>query len=225
MQGYGGVPAHMFTIDIEKAYDTVPFALIKHMLQQYNCPPQTLQLLMEMHTKRALRFKIEGHIGSPIKPQRGVAQGSPLSCILFVLCMQPLLKRLQTTGSGLWGAKDDVAYVDDLTLLAPTASDLEQKWGVVREFELWSGMRINIAKCEYDTTEADPEKWGHTPRSEEYACTRERCQCSESARVLAECRWRQRRPNSKDCHKYQNRHTSHETQSSSRQPSRRASLI
>ena len=153
----------MLTIDIEKAYDTVPFALIQHMLTQYNCPPQTLKLIMEMHTKRALRFKIEGHIGLPIKPQRGVAQGSPLSCILFVLCMQPLLKRLQTTGSGLWGLKDDVAYVDDLTLLAPTASDLEQKWGVVREFEQWSGMRINIAKCEYDTTEVDPEKWATLP--------------------------------------------------------------
>ena len=158
-----GVPAHMLTIDVEKAYDTVPFQLIEHMLCQYRCPPKTLQLIMEMHCKRALRFKIEGHIGSPIAPQRGVAQGSPLSCILFVLCMQPLLLRLHNTATGVWGPQDDVAYVDDLTLLAPTAQALEQKWEAVRQFEQWSGMKINIAKCEYDTTEQDPSRWADIP--------------------------------------------------------------
>ena len=107
-----GIPAHMLTIDIEKAYDTVPFELIEHMLHTHGCPPKTLRLIMEMHVKRSLRFKIEGHIGSPIAPKRGVAQGSPLSCILFVLCMQPLMKRLQQTARGVWGPHDDAAYVD-----------------------------------------------------------------------------------------------------------------
>ena len=156
-------PAHILTIDIEKAYDTVPFELIEHMLTRHNCPPKLTKLIMQMHIRRDIRFKIEGHIGSPLKPQRGVAQGSPLSCIIFVLCMQPLMRRLQHTASGIWGPQDDVAYVDDLTLLAPTAQDLETKWNVVQKFETWSGMKVNIAKCEYDTTETDKTKWANIP--------------------------------------------------------------
>ena len=88
-----GLPAHMLTVDIEKAYDTVPYSLIELMLNCYKCPPQVTKLIMNLHRNRALHFKIDGHVGEALTPERGVAQGSPLSCILFVMCMQPLLNR------------------------------------------------------------------------------------------------------------------------------------
>jgi hypothetical protein len=156
-------PAHMLTVDIEKAYDTVPYALIELMLTSYKCPPHLIKMIMSMHTNRELRFKLNGHVGEACVPERGVAQGSPLSCIIFVMCMQPLLERLRGTAVGIWGNEDDAAYVDDLTLLALSAASLEVKWAIVRSFEQWTGMKINIHKCEYDTTETDRTKWAHLP--------------------------------------------------------------
>ena len=156
------IPAHMVTVDIEKAYDTVPYELIEYMLKQHQCPEHIRRLIRNAHVKRTIRFKIDGKPGSPLTPLRGVAQGSPLSCILFVLCMQPLLRRLQTV-PGIFSPHDDTAYVDDLTLLTQTAANMERKWGIVQDFEQWTGMKVNVNKCEYDTTEADTNKWAHLP--------------------------------------------------------------
>ena len=116
-----------------------------------------------MHKHRALHFKLNGHTGEALTPERGVAQGSPLSCILFVLCMQPLLLRLREQITGVWGTEDDAAYVDDLTLVACTADQLETKWAIVKAYEEWTHMKVNINKCEYDTTELNPLKWAHIP--------------------------------------------------------------
>ncbi|HEY9758904.1 MAG TPA: reverse transcriptase family protein, partial [Oculatellaceae cyanobacterium] len=154
-----GIPAHMLTVDIEKAYDTVPYELMDYILCKYECPQHIRTLILDAHRKRAIKFKINGVLGDIINPERGVAQGSPLSCILFVMCMQPLLTRLQHETSGIVGKNDDTAYVDDLSLLAPSAEELNKKWKIVQEFEEWTSMHANKGKCEYDTTEPDKTKW------------------------------------------------------------------
>ena len=188
------IPIHLLTVDIEKAYDTVPYALIELMLHTYNCPAHITNLIMSMHTNRALHFKLNGKIGEALTPERGVAQGSPLSCILFVMCMQPLLLRLQAQTTGIWGQEDDAAYVDDLTLVAGTAGQIETKWAIVRAFEQWTQMRININKCEYDTTEPNPLKWACIPGVKKNVRGRQPRRSSAHPRFLDESEWRPKRP-------------------------------
>ena len=154
-----GIPAHMLTIDIEKAYDTVPYELIEEAMRRHQCPEKIIKLVHEAHAKRSIKIKVRDEFLTPIKPRRGVAQGSPLSCILFVMAMQPLLNRLEKECQGIIGGEDDTMYVDDLTLLTRDAAALRKKWEIVKEFEEFSGMMINVGKCEYDTTEPNQTRW------------------------------------------------------------------
>jgi ribonuclease HI len=149
----------MLTVDIEKAYDTVPYDIIEEVLRRHNCPDKMVKLVRDAHLKRMIKIKIRDNYSEAICPKRGVAQGSPLSCILFVMAMQPLLNRLEAETVGIVGAEDDTMYVDDLTLLTCTAKEMQRKWQIIKEFEEYSGMMVNVGKCEYDTTEVNPDQW------------------------------------------------------------------
>jgi exonuclease III len=153
------ISVHLMTIDIEKAYDTVPYTLLEDVLKAYGCPANILKLIMNAQVKRTIRIRVgDGHT-ERITPLRGLAQGSPMSCILFVMVIEPLLMRLKAKTQGIVSCRDDSGYADDLTLLTRTPEMMKKKWKIVRSFEKWSGMKVNRDKCEYDTTEGDPKKW------------------------------------------------------------------
>ncbi|KYO37178.1 hypothetical protein Y1Q_0017755 [Alligator mississippiensis] len=64
--------------------------------------------------------------------------------------MEPLLRAV-AGGPGeldLYGQKLSVlAYADDLVLLAPEATQLQQMLDVTSEVARWMGLRFNVAKC------------------------------------------------------------------------------
>ena len=80
---------------------------------------------------------------------RGTVQGDTLSPLVFLLCLEPLLRwlasgsrgyTLKTSGETL----DGLAYADDLALLAHTVFDTQVQLGKVAAFCAWSGMEVNI---------------------------------------------------------------------------------
>jgi len=73
--------------------------------------------------------KSHGHISTPIHIQCGVRQGCPLSVILFVLCLNPLLyyqdERLQgLRAHGTQPKITVIAYADDVSILMTSQEDV-----------------------------------------------------------------------------------------------------
>ena len=90
----------MLTIDTEKAYDTVPYALIELMLYTYKCPAHIVNLIMQMHQKRALHFKLNGVIGEALTPEKGVAPAASSSCSACSLSSSASAHKRQGCGAG-----------------------------------------------------------------------------------------------------------------------------
>ena len=84
----------------------------------------------------------------------GVAQGSALSPLLFLLFMNALMCLLTEKGKswkishGIEGLDqfDNIGLVDDCSLFAQTTGGIQVLMNTVQEFEEWSGLKVNLKK-------------------------------------------------------------------------------
>ncbi|KAF0708163.1 hypothetical protein AaE_013327 [Aphanomyces astaci] len=91
-------------------------------------------------------------MGPEIRPTRGVKQGCPLSCLLFVLYIEPLGDMLrQQPHLGIHLPNGDVTtsifFADDSTLLSADLPAAVAQHTFVEEFCAVFGARLNQAKC------------------------------------------------------------------------------
>ena len=109
------IPAYWVMLDFEKAYDRVSWVYLHACLKAaglgsefrrwittlYPLDPAThpghytdlnmdINIALTHHTSIMRQLIMNGHATDPITLHCGVAQGCPLSCLLFVLCVEPL---------------------------------------------------------------------------------------------------------------------------------------
>ena len=80
----------------------------------------------------------------------GVRQGSPTSCLLFVLGVNELIQKLkQREPDGFLGWLHSMIMMDDTILLATSRERAEEKLTVLKDFCRTSGMVINREKTKF----------------------------------------------------------------------------
>ncbi len=123
MKKEGGVGIQL---DISKAFDTVPHEAIKPILRGKGVPCQIIQLILESYRETKTSIAMEGG-DIMVEIVRGVKQGDPMSPLLFILIIEPLLERLESMeGLKLSGEKVcSLAFADDLYLLAKDAASAQ----------------------------------------------------------------------------------------------------
>jgi len=95
----------------------------------------------------------------PVNCYRGVPQGSPISSILFVIFLEPLLQWINDRAVGFQMKTSNIsslAFVDDMCLLSNTVDNLQQNIDKVQEFCFYYGVEINYdgrEKSVYTTNE------------------------------------------------------------------------
>lgn len=99
-------------LDIQSAYDTVNLPKLYNYLLQYNIPTQMANLIFRlMHSRHIYVKDNKGNIHGPELCTVGIAQGSPLSSLLFNIYTRSIFDVIP----------DNlllIAYADDLILLA-----------------------------------------------------------------------------------------------------------
>ena len=97
----GGSRVFMCLYDLQKAYDSVEYAVLLEKLFEAGVNGRTWRLLRSWYDGTECQVKYGDSLSESFVVGRGVKQGSILSPTLFLMVMDPLLKALETSGLGL----------------------------------------------------------------------------------------------------------------------------
>jgi len=146
------MPTIVLKLDFAKAFDTVNWSGLLHILDARGFPEQwtswVLQLLQTSHTA----VLVNGCPGPWITVKRGLRQGDPMSPYLFLLVagvLQALIRNDGTVRHPLDPSQTCpiLQYADDtLLLLRGDLADVSKVKHILDQFALATGLRINFHK-------------------------------------------------------------------------------
>jgi hypothetical protein len=139
-------------LDIRKAFDSVDHKIFLMHMRHKRAPEDWIRALARMLETRQLKL-----FDALIQLQVGTVQGSPVSPLLFILFINPMIERLKALGRGINLLSDHHAaehliscllFADDTCLVAENLSDLRAMIEVCRVWAADFGMKFNGSKSE-----------------------------------------------------------------------------
>ena len=96
-------------LDAKKAFDSVSHEYIESCLKSFGCH-SFIAVFRTLYSDLSTDILINGKIVKGFNIKRGVKQGDALSCILFIMCIEPLLRNIN--------ANNEISHLTSTTLNA-----------------------------------------------------------------------------------------------------------
>lgn len=132
----------LVSFDLDHAFDRVRLPFLFGTMCSLGINRQLVDLLSRIASRSSSRLLVNGYLSAAFPIQRSVRQGCPLSMLLFVLYLHPLLSRLEQ----LSGEDLVIAYADDISIICTSVQKLEMMRDTFARFELVSGAKLNWQK-------------------------------------------------------------------------------
>jgi hypothetical protein len=130
----GGKAYSIVSLDVRKAFDTVSHCSISRALGRFGVPNALHKYIMATFDA-STAIKVGSAVSRPIGIRRGVRQGDPLSPILFNICMDELLERINEKYQGGSQVDPCLDIVMNITN-KKTIEDLPDEFGGDATFEI-----------------------------------------------------------------------------------------
>jgi len=155
------IDALLVSLDAKKAFDSVSHKYMHKVLKSYGFSDNFIEMVKLLYRDIQATILVNGYKCTIIKILRSVKQGDALSCALFILCIDPLIRKLETnpdikpvqipesryTGikikSKVGGFADDIGVASNND---PTS--IKGIFEVYKIFSKLSGIELNLTKTE-----------------------------------------------------------------------------
>ena len=143
----------MCALDFSKAYDCLEHEFIFNTLKHYGFPEDVIWMVRSAYCNVESAVAINGHLSTFFRVTRSVRQGCPLSTLLFLLAAERLADRIKNNNKieGIKVGQTEIKasqLADDTTLFVQNEEALAEALKDLKSFELASGLRLNMEKCE-----------------------------------------------------------------------------
>ena len=139
------IPAFLVSFDMFKAYDRVMLDYLGKVMLAMKFPDKFISWIMMLHEGATTSFLLN-FLTNHIKVIFSIRQCDPLSMLLYIIYIEPLLLMIRKLTKGLFVSsvlqKDD-DYCDDLNFLSEFESDLPIIENTFERFESVSGALLS----------------------------------------------------------------------------------
>ena len=150
------VPLIVLNLDFEKAFDRVSHQYLFRVLRKVGFPDRIIAWVGLLYRDITSKILVNGHLTNAVNIRSGVLQGSPLSALLYVLCVEPLAQMLRrdarirgVTIPGGWGTVTKcVLYMDDVNVLCTDLLSVSRTLDLTDLYGRASGSRLNRDKTQ-----------------------------------------------------------------------------
>ena len=145
------------SLDAQKAFDSVDHRYLVRVLEAYDFPQEFIGVFKTLYSNLLSVVQVNGYLSTEFEVKNGVKQGDALSCGLFVLAIDPLIRNIVNNvhiegllvplgGNNLAEIKA-LAYADDVTIICRNAS-LQPIFDEYERLSKISGLVLNADKTE-----------------------------------------------------------------------------
>jgi hypothetical protein len=147
----------IISLDAKKAFDSVSHVYLSKVLRRYDFPEEFVRSFNLIYNLNEAVVQVNGHLSEPFSIQRGVKQGDALSCSLFVLAVDPLIRNI-AANQNIEGLQIPIsvnesveikvmAYADDITIICRN-ENLQPVFSDYELLSVLSGLELNADKTE-----------------------------------------------------------------------------
>ena len=138
----------VISVDFSKAFDRVDRVYLFHILRKMNFPENIVRTLERLYSKTQAHISVNGYLTERIRLRRGVRQGCPLSALLFIVALEPLLDILRNhPWSNYAVPRRVVAYADDVTVFLHKI-DIDNLFSKIKFFCRGTQFKVNRKKSQ-----------------------------------------------------------------------------
>eukprot|EP00102_Acyrthosiphon_pisum_P018506 XP_016655716.1 PREDICTED: uncharacterized protein LOC107882189 [Acyrthosiphon pisum] len=130
-------------LDVSNAFGAIPHLALETAIENCGAGEGLLQIVRDLYNGATSSIIVAEGKTPDIPVQSGIRQGCPLSGILFIMAIDPIVSALQ----GQDADHRVLAFADDLCLLADSAPALQLKVEEARAGLERFGLKINASKC------------------------------------------------------------------------------
>jgi len=149
--------AYLITLDAQKAFDSVNHKYLFHILEKFGFPSEYIGYVKLIYSNISASVMVNGHMGEEFNIDQSVKQGDALSCSLFIIAIEPLLRQLdnnkniegiKVTYNNIESEIKNASYADDITAICVNLNGIQEIIDEYLNFSKYSGIKLNLNKTE-----------------------------------------------------------------------------
>ena len=145
----------IMSLDAQKAYDSVDHVYISKTLKAYRFPDNFISAVNVLHSNLQAQVQVNGFLSNSFSIKRGVKQGDALSCALFIIAIDPLIRNIEMNqnipGLPLVATCNikTLAYADDIAIISKNSDEaFNNIFAEYGKLTKMSGLTLNADKTE-----------------------------------------------------------------------------
>jgi len=143
----------ILSLDQQKAFDRVDHSFMFACLEKYGFGKNFLQWVKILYTDVSSSVIVNQYISEPFSVTRSVRQGCSLSPLLYILVLEPFLRRImieqRIEGLSIPGVSHTLKYIafaDDVNNIFTSEKSIHYVFEICKLYSQVSGSKLNVSK-------------------------------------------------------------------------------